>query len=307
MKTLKIIGIAIAMICSLLFTPCVFAQLATDNHAAEDIDASVSVSIDSLSYDPSGAGVAYLSGSFFVYNYHTSKKLFYNGELRLEILEPKGDGTYFTFSPDSKENVSGNLKKNDEDSYIGDVYDSFSKSTSSYIDCLSGGRDGGKPKAGNRYTMSAAITLNATIGRTTETWEVNNPTLKIDFTHNPETDVEEIIGIGPTTTGTEFSDDCTCNLNTERDWQSLMITDAPYDEVYWYVKAPGDTSDLGEYLEEEVDHGDGVETRATMTYPFPDDVGGPGEEAAYYKITAYVYRWDGTVYWESYQVYVHDK
>ncbi|MDE0482218.1 MAG: hypothetical protein OXI67_06560 [Candidatus Poribacteria bacterium] len=305
MIRLRSIGIAVAMICSLLLTPTVFAQLATDNHAAEDIDASVSVSIDSLSYDSSGAGVAYLSGSFFVYNYHTSKKLFYNGELRLEILEPKGDGTYFTFSPDSKENVSGNLKKNDEDSYIGDVYDSFSKSTSSYMDCLSGGRDGGKPVADREYTMSAAITLNATIGRTTETWAVNNPTLKIDFTHNPETDEDEISGIGPTTDGETFSDDCTCNLNSERDWQSLVITDTPYSSVYWYVKAPGDTSSLGTHV--ETDWGDGAEKRATMTYSFPDDVGGPGEEAAYYEITAYYYLSDNTVNWESYKVYVHDK
>lgn len=302
MIRLRSIGIAVAMICSLLFTPSVFAQLATDNHAAEDIDASVSVSIDSLSYDSSGAGVAYLSGSFFVYNYHTSKKLFYNGELRLEILKPKGDGTNWTYSPDSKENVSGTLAKNDDDAYIDDVYDSFSTSTSSYIDCLSGVQG---IEAGDDLIMSASITLNATIGRTTETWEVNNPAYTKDFTHNPETIEEEISGLGPTTNGETFSDDCTCNLNSERDWQSLMITESPYSSVYWYVKAPGDTSSLGTHV--ETDSGDGAEKRATMTYSFPDDVGGPGEEAAYYEITAYYYLSDNTVDWDSYKVYVHDK
>ena len=84
-----------------------------------------------------------------------------------------------------------------------------------------------------------------------------------------------------------------------------MITDTPYSSVYWYVKAPGDTSSFGTHV--ETDHGNGVEKRATMTYSFPDDVGGPGEESAYYEITAYVYRWDQTVYWNSYKVWVHDK
>ncbi|MDE0087071.1 MAG: hypothetical protein OXU23_15225 [Candidatus Poribacteria bacterium] len=293
MIRLRSIGIAIAMICSLLLTPCVFAQLATDNHTAEDIDASVSVSIDSLSYDSSGAGVVYLSGSFFVYNYDENRRCSYSGELRLEIFDADGNA----LSPDSKENVSGNLKKNDEDSYIGDVYDSFSTSTSSYMDCLDP-----KPVAGEDYTAEASITLRVTIGHRTETWAVNNPTYTMDFTHQPETIEEEISGLGPTTDGETFSDDCTCNLNSERDWQSLVITDTPYSSVYWYVKAPGDTSSLGTHV--ETDWGDGAEKRATMTYSFPDDV--PGT-AAYYEITAYYYLSDNTVDWDSYKVYVHDK
>ena len=153
--------------------------------------------------------------------------------------------------------------------------------------------------------MSAAITLNATIGGVTETWAINNPTYKSNFTHNPETVEEEIHGLAPTKDGETFSGDCTANTNNERNWQSLVITDAPYSSVYWYVKAPGDTSSFGTHV--ETDHGNGVEKRATMTYSFPDDVGGPGEESAYYEITAYVYRWDQTVYWNSYKVWVHDK
>ena len=95
------------------------------------------------------------------------------------------------------------------------------------------------------------------------------------------------------------------NLNSERDWQSLVITDALYSSVYWYVKAPGDTSSFGTQVETDI--GDGVVNRATMTYSFPDDVGGPGAEGANYEITAYVYRWDQTVYWDSYTVWVDDK
>ena len=293
MIRLRSIGIAIAMICSLLLTPTVFAQLAEDNHAPDNIDASVSVSIDSLDYDSSGPGVVYLSGSFFVYNYDENRSCSYSGELRLEIFDSDGN----TLFPDSKENVYGNLKKNDEDSYIGDVYDSFSESISSYMDCLDP-----KPEADKDYTAKAAITLRVTIGHRTETWEVNNPPHTMDFTHQPETEAEEISGLGPTTDGETFSDDCTCNLNSERDWQSLVITDTPYSSVYWYVKAPGDTSSLGTHV--GTDWGDGVEKRATMTYSFPDDVPGTG---AYYEITAYVYRWDNTVYWNSYLVWVNDK
>lgn len=81
-----------------------------------------------------------------------------------------------------------------------------------------------------------------------------------------------------------------------------MITDTAYSSVYWYVKAPGDTSEHGTWV--ETDHGDGVVRNATMTYTFPDDVPGTG---ASYEITAYVYRWDQSVYWDSYKVWVEDK
>jgi hypothetical protein len=295
----KSIGIAIAMLCSLLFTPCVFAQLAIDDHAANNIGVAAEVSIDSLSYDPSGAGVAYLSSTFALQNFDDDNKCFYTGELRLEILKPKGDGTYFTYIPDAKEPISGSLENATK--HWSDTYIDMSESTSLYIDCLSGLEE---IIPGMQLTMSASITLNATIGGTTETWAINNPTYKSDFTHEPETDEEEIHGLGPTKDGETFSDDCTCNFNNERDWQSLVITDTLYSSVYWYVKAPGDTSAHGTHV--ETDWGDGVERNATMTYSFPDDVGGPGEEAAYYEITAYVYRWDQTVYWDSYKVWVHD-
>ena len=281
---------------SCFLTPCVFAALDTDDHEAKKIDVSASVSIDSLSYDSSGAGVAYLNGSFSLYNFDVRRRCFYTGELRLEILEPVRENVWNTLTPDAKEPVSGSLEKYADP--WRDTSTSFSRSVNLHIDCLAP-----QPIKGQEYTMSASITLNATIGGTTETWQVNG--CRSNFTHQPEQDEEEISGLGPTKDGETFSGDCTANTNNERNWQSLVITDAPYSSVYWYVKAPGDTSSFGTHI--ETDHGNGVEKRATMTYSFPDDVGGPGEEAAYYEITAYVYRWDQTVYWNSYQVWVHDR
>lgn len=212
-------------------------------------------------------------------------------------MEPVREGVYNALTPDAKEPVSGSVEKYADP--WRDTSTSFSKSVNLHIDCLGGT----EITPGIELTMSASITLNATIGGTTETWQVDGYTSS--FTHQPEQDEEEISGLGPTKDGETFSDDCTCNLNSERDWQSLVITDAPYSSVYWYVKAPADTSGHGTHV--ETDHGDGVEKRATMTYAFPDDVGAPGEEGAYYEITAYVYRWDQSVYWNSYQVWVDDK
>ena len=90
MKTLKIIGLALA-ICSLLLTPCVFAQLAVDAHIAKEIVdpdgntlVSAYVSIDSLSYN-SGNGTVDLSGTFYVHNYDPKRDINYDGDLRLEI------------------------------------------------------------------------------------------------------------------------------------------------------------------------------------------------------------------------------
>lgn len=275
----------------------VFAWLAKDDHAPDKLAVDVSVTIDSLYYDTSGAGVAYLSGSFFVYNFHPVRTCSYDGELRLEILKPLGDGKFQTHTPDSKENVDGTLEENDDDARVDDIYDSFSKSTNIHVDCLDP-----KPIAGVDYIMSASITLNVTQWGTTEPWGVNDPPYESGFTYLPEMNAEEPHGLGPTKDGETFSGDCTSNLNNESDWQSLMITDTAYSSVYWYVKAPGDTSEHGTWV--ETDHGDGVVRNATMTYTFPDDVPGTG---ASYEITAYVYRWDQSVYWDSYKVWVEDK
>ena len=47
-----------------------------------------------------------------------------------------------------------------------------------------------------------------------------------------------------------------------------------------------------------------------MTTSFPDDVDDPNiegrEKRVYYEITAYVYRWDQSVYTTSYLVWVKD-
>jgi len=146
-------------------------------------------------------------------------------------------------------------------------------------------------------TMSAHIALRVRNGRRgNDTWSAAYIS---DFIHTPA----GIHGLGASTDGETFSGDCYATGGDS--WQSLVITDTPYDSVWWYVKAPGDTSGLGTQV--ETDQGDGVERHATMTYTFPEDVGEPLAEGAYYEITAYVYRWDLTVYWDSYQVWVRNK
>ena len=130
------------------------------------------------------------------------------------------------------------------------------------------------------------------------------------FWHEPETAVEQLEGLGPTTDGETFSDDCTVNKGDEWEkWQSLIYTEGPYYAVYWYVKAPGDTSAHGS--PKGVSWGDGVTRKATMTTSFPDDVDDPNkpgdQKSVWYKITAYVYRWDQSVYTKSYPVWVNDR
>ena len=73
-------------------------------------------------------------------------------------------------------------------------------------------------------------------------------------------------------------------------------TDTAYSSVYWYVKAPSDTSTYGKTI--EIDKGDGSATTADFTYTFPSGVSGD------YKITAYVYPGTGSVYEDSYTVSV---
>jgi hypothetical protein len=69
------------------------------------------------------------------------------------------------------------------------------------------------------------------------------------FWHDPQPDVEQQVGIGPTTDGDTFSDDCTVDTDEERSgWQSLIYTDGAYDKVYWYVKGPGD-GEFGSFVD----------------------------------------------------------
>ena len=70
-----------------------------------------------------------------------------------------------------------------------------------------------------------------------------------------------------------------------------------------------DTSAYGSLM--DIDYGNSIQRRATMTTGFPWDVDDPNipgdEKRVYYEITAYVYRWDLSVYTKSYLVDVHDK
>ena len=137
-----------------------------------------------------------------------------------------------------------------------------------------------------------------TIGNTEETWAINDPTYKQDFRHRPTS----AHGLGPTTNDETFSKGC--NTTGGKEWKSLMITEKPYDLIYWYLKAPGDTSAYGS--EEEIVTGDGTERNSVFTHPFPLADGDTDTTGAYYEITAYVYSSDGSVYWESYSVWVND-
>ena len=140
----------------------------------------VSVAIDELTYDPAGNGVATLDGNFFIYNLHPDDPCNYNGELRLEILKPIGDDKFLTFTPDAKQNVSGNLKNWNENRQHSEVSDNFSESVNLNIDCLSNDDDD-EIEIGDTLTMSASITLTATIN-TEETWST---TYTKEFTHEP--------------------------------------------------------------------------------------------------------------------------
>jgi hypothetical protein len=145
----------------------------------------------------------------------------------------------------------------------------------------------GAPR-GEEHTMLGTVWLNA-YTRVTESWQAN---FTVDFDHNPQS----IVGIGPTKNGETFSTDFYSNPG--KTWESLLITDTSYDEVLWYVQAPGDTNP-GTYI--EVDSGGvGEITKATMSYTFPEDVEGA------YKIRAEIWRNDGTSYWQYYTVWVSD-
>ena len=259
---------------------------------------SAYVSIDRLEYDPTGTGVVYLEGTFFLYNHDPKVAYQYDGDLRLEIFDEDGN----TFRPDAKELIDGSVRKNDEDANWWEVYDSIPKSTNLHTECLSPTGDAKAIKAGERYTMSAMITLNVYGVHKNETWQVPYTST---FTHDPQGET----GLGATdrADGTTFSGEC--DAVGGNDWHSLIKTEGLYSQVYWYVKAPGDTSAYGTHI--ETDQGDGVTRKANMTYTFPEDVDDPNKEGdqqgVYYEITAYVYKWDLSVYTDSYKVWVTDR
>lgn len=68
-----------------------------------------------------------------------------------------------------------------------------------------------------------------TIDGTTETWEVDNPPLRIDFFHKPEGET----GLCSTSNGTDFSNERYAIGGDS--WKSLVKTEGLYSEIYWYV------------------------------------------------------------------------
>ena len=245
--------------------------LAMDIHQAEDLDVVAHVTIDDLRYEPSGAGVVYLDGSFSVYNRDPVRGVSYDGELRLEIFDKDGN----TYQPDAKNRVGGVLRNNGENVDLGDVYDNFSESVNLHIDCLDPSGDGKPIQVDGDYIMSASITMTVYGFHQEETWTISNPDFQLEFTHNPE----GIQGLGPTTDGETFSDNC-YGVGGEA-WQSLVITDTPYSIVYWYIH-----DEEGSLVYFECDFGDRAKKKTTMTYTFPADVGGQFEEGAYYNVSS---------------------
>ncbi|MDE0020861.1 MAG: hypothetical protein OXT69_05725 [Candidatus Poribacteria bacterium] len=109
---------------------------------------------------------------------------------------------------------------------------------------------------------------------------------------NPYGDEEESGGGNDASTGLSSSDG-SYTASAGGTHEVNLVADGPYSQVYWYVKAPGDT---GYGTQVEIDNGDGAASDASLSYTFPSDASGE------YTITAYIYRSDLSVYEESYTV-----
>ncbi len=273
----------VLIVLSCLLTLPVFAQLAIDNHPSEEdawgnakINVYVSASIDSLYYDGMKPGVAYVSGTLEMVNYDDEESYSWNGDLRLDVLPSGDDPNQGAPCCDEKEPFSGTLNP-------GDVF------STTYYASVHVDRTG--TQRGQWWRLKGTITVYLPED---QQWQADYD--DVTFFHDPGGSV----GIGPMTNG-DFSEDFTGDVGDS--WDSLMITDAPYDEIWWYVKPPWDTSYYG--TDEEIDEGNGEDRRATMTYTFPaypEDYDGNNR---YFTITAYVYRWDGSVYEKHYDVLVN--
>lgn len=143
-----------------------------------------------------------------------------------------------------------------------------------------------------------------TIGRDTETWTTDSPhnnpadaldTFTKDFIHRPEGET----GLCSTRNGTTFSNDRYAIGG--QSWKSLVKTDGVYSEIYWYVENYAGTMVASGHTV-----GDGVDDDDVFEHTFPLGDGDPNSTGSHYKITAYVYRSDLSVYWESYKVDVTD-
>lgn len=266
----------IAYSCFLTFP--LFAQLAEDNHPPKEdawgnpkVNLYVSATIDTLYYDNLEPGVAYLSGTIEMVNYDAKESYNYDGDLRLDI-NPSRDDQHAP-SPDKKILFSGKLK-------VGEI---FRKTfyASRHVDATGTTR-------GDWWKLQGTLTIRLPKD---QTWSANyvNPD---PFLHDPVS----ARGIGPTKNGEDFSTDF--NARAGEEWKSLLVTDAPYDEVLWWIQAPGDA---GPGTNVAVDGGgDGNLIRATMSYTFPENIVGV------YTIKAEICRNDGSGYERSYDVWVGD-
>lgn len=229
------------------------------------------VQLHTLEYNGEEPGIAYLGGLVMFLN-EGVRSHNYDGEFRLEILG---------YSRDEKIPFSGKIEKSGKDG----AADLIFKNLSLPVDRTDAPRE-------QEHTMRGTITLRVyhPIGTGKDQWQANHD---FDFYHDPIASV----GIGPATgDGTDFTRDYLANAGDS--WDSLLITDAPYDEVLWYVQAPGEDFP-GTY--KEVDAGIvGDMTRATMSNTFPAEI----DQSGYFTIRAEIWRNDGSGYYKSYNVWV---
>ncbi len=262
---------------SCLLTFPLFAEpLDRDNKPAKVNSVYGDVSVDDLWYNNQEPGVAYLRGSIELIHYNPKVKNEFDWGFRLEIVGYGFDENGFD-------------EKDDHYGTIGGTNNIFTRSQTISLHV-----DRTHARRGERHEMLGTVWLNVKHPRhrnNVDAWQAN---FKVRFNHNPN----PIVGLGPTTNGVDFVDNARGFFASPGGTQeSLLITDAPYSQVYWYVKKPKDKT-YGPNV--QIDVGNGEMTKATMRYDFPENIEGT------YKIIAYIYRWDLSVYELNYSVWVDD-
>ncbi len=228
------------------------------------------VQLHNLEYNGEEPGIAYLGG-LVMFNNKGIKSHRYDGDFRLEILG---------YSRDEKMPFSGTIEKSGKVGAADLIFENLSLP----VDRTDAPRE-------QKHKMKGTITLRVyhPIGTGKDQWQADH---ELNFYHDPIASV----GIGPTTNGEDFTRGYLANAGDS--WNSLLITDAPYDEVLWYVQAPGEDFP-GTY--KEVDSGGfGDKTKATMSNFFPTNI----NKSAYFTIWAEIWRRNGSGYYKYYKVWV---
>ncbi len=144
--------------------------------------------------------------------------------------------------------------------------------------------DGTATDASMSYTFSAGVTGTYTIMAYVWYSDLSARAMSYDVT------VTLSPGLRPINGSSYYA-------NSGDTYEMGLVTDAPYSQVQWYVKPPGDTSTDGTNV--ETDTVTGTTTEAELSYTLP--TGTPGNR----RITAHIFRADGTNYKVTYDVYVY--